>query len=211
MLIAGISFSDNPRWSKKGIIDNIISIEGGSVDDPKDLGGKTGKGGLTMALAEEYKHLWAKHGFDGDYRNMPYSFVFEVYDLHFWRKMWLDDIWSICPLIADCMMNWGINSGTTRPVKTLQRHVTMSNKMGDLYPDIVADGYFGPKSLRGLKSYFYFYEKKQGLRKIVLTLLAAQWDFYGDITEAREDNERFYDGWQNRVLHILDDVHKFEK
>lgn len=211
MLIKSEKFKQDPRWSKKGIIDNIIKIEGGSVSDPADLGGLTARGGLTMTLAKEYKHLWSKHGFSGDYREAPYSLVFEIYELHFWNKMWLDDIWKISPIICDCMMNWAINSGSTRPVKTLQRHVTLSNKKGTLYPDIIADGFFGPKSLEGLNNYFRVFEGKQPLRKTVITLIAAQWDFYGDITEAREENERFYSGWGNRVLHILDDIKKFEQ
>lgn len=211
MLIASINFKDSPRWSKKGIIDNIIKLEGGSVADPADLGGLTARGGLTMSLAKEYKHLWPKHGFNGDYREAPYSLVYEIYELHFWKKMYLDDIWEISPLICDCMMNWGINSGTTRPVKTLQRHITLSNNGGKLYPDIVADGFFGPKSLKGLHDYLRTFEGKRPLYKLVMSLIAGQWDFYGDITEAREANQRFFVGWQNRVLHILDDITTFEK
>lgn len=204
----GFTMTNVERWTKKGIIDNVIFNLEAFIpsNDKDDLGGKTGAGGITLKLLERYKHLWAKHGFDGDYLNVPYSLTYEIYVIEFWNKMYLDDISKVSPQVADLMMNWAINSGNSRPVTALQRLITLSNNKGTRYPDIKPDGVMGKNSITGLNNYLTALKGRQPIRRIMMTLVAEQWTFYSSISESREDNEKFLLGWQNRLFHALDDI-----
>lgn len=202
-------FKNDPRWSKQGILDTIYAIEGGAQNDPDDRGnadgGATGAGGLTMKLAERYKYLWPKYGFDGDYLKVPMGLVYEIYDLEFWQKLYLDDVWGCCPLIADTMMQWAVNSGNVRPAYALQRFLNLSNNMGKLYPDIVADGWMGPKSCSTLRMFLKI-RGTTGIKQACLALYSEQYVLYANLAERTESQEKWFAGWNNRLLHTIDDA-----
>lgn len=200
-------FKNDPRWSKEGILLAIWEAEGGkkSSNHKNDVGGATGAGGLTMKLAERYRYLWSKYGFNGDYKKVPMGLVLEIYDLEFWQKLYLDDIWNCCPIIADTMMQWAVNSGNKYPGKALQRFLNLSNNMQKLYPDILVDGWLGPKTVGTLNT-FLSIRKVAGIKQVALALYSEQYCHYANFADKREEQETFFAGWNNRIIHTIDDA-----
>ena len=58
--------------SKKDIINHVIEIEGGYVDDPSDSGGETNYG-ITKAVARRY-------GYAGHMRDLPREVAYQIYE-----------------------------------------------------------------------------------------------------------------------------------
>ena len=65
----------------------IDKIEGVAYTDiATDKGGKT-KFGVIEATYNSYKHLWAKHNYNGIVKDAPRSLAEEIYLIGFWNKI----------------------------------------------------------------------------------------------------------------------------
>jgi len=195
------------EYNKKVAIDHIIQVEGDYVDNNNDRGGKT-RYGITEATAKEYKQLWSKHNFNGDMKTLPYALAFEIYDIGWWTKLYLDDIVKVHPLIADRLLDMGINGGRSSGVTMLQRILNVFNKQGTLYPDLVVDGGMGPTTVKALKTAVAARGDAAALN-IVLNMLYLQGAFYITLAERDVKQETFSYGWANRVKDANLNVCKF--
>lgn len=176
---------------KNKIIDNIIKIEGGYVNDPSDSGGET-KYGITKAVA-------IANGYNGEMKLLPYSFAFEIYSKRYWDSMNLDEVEKLAPKIAEELCDTGVNMGVKRAAIFLQRCLNVLNNTGSAYSDIVVDGDIGKKSLSALKS-FLDLRRNDGEKILLAMLNCLQGEFYISLAEKREKDERFVFGWfKNRI------------
>lgn len=176
---------------KNEIINKIIEVEGGYVNDSDDSGGETNFG-VTVEVARRY-------GYTGSMIAMPRAVAFSVYSDMYWNKLRLDDIERMSPMIAEELADTGINMGTGRAGQFLQRSLNTLNNRGQYYNDISVDGAVGNGTLGALQAYL----NKRGTRgeKVLYKMLnALQGAFYVELSERREKDEKFIFGWfENRV------------
>lgn len=176
---------------KKKVIDHILQIEGGYVNDPSDSGGETNFG-ITVAVARG-------SGFTGDMRTLTRGKAFDIYVSRYWDALRLDDIEALSPLIAGELADTGVNMGVGRAARFLQRSLNVLNNRSYSYRDLVVDGMIGDASIRALKSYFMI-RGAEGEKVLFDMLNALQGAYYVTLAERREKDEKFVYGWfSNRV------------
>lgn len=174
------------------LIDEIIEIEGGYVDDPNDSGGKT-KAGITETVARAY-------GFQGKMQDLPDSLIRQIYREKYWNPLQLDQIERICPAIVREMLDTGINQGIGRAGEYLQLSLNALNREAKDYSDVKIDGDIGPATLDALQA---FVTKRDGQGQVVLlrALNCLQGAFYVNLSQNRQKDENFVFGWLlNRVV-----------
>lgn len=173
---------------KTKIIDNILAAEGGYVNDLSDSGGETNFG-ITVAKAREF-------GYSGSMRDLTRANAFDIYSQEYWDKVKADDLLSLSPAVCEEVVDTGVNMGTGRAGKFLQRCLNVLNKRGSLYRDITVDGGIGPATLSALRAYLDTRDEQT----LVKALNCMQGAYYITLAERREKDERFVYGWlKNRV------------
>lgn len=178
------------RFSREGIIRAKVAIEAGYVNNPNDLGGPT-KYGVTQATAREY-------GYKGDMRDFTQEMALDVYVKMWWNKLYLDDVITLNPLLADRMFDYSINAGRANCVESLQRLLNVLNNQETHYPDITVDKGMGPKTLTAMRS-FQAKRGAEGMNYLMMALTGMQTYHYVDISEKRKANETFTYGWLGRI------------
>jgi len=176
---------------KEKIINAIIEVEGGYVDDSSDSGGETNYG-ITVNVARKY-------GYIEPMRDLSKTLAFEIYANRYWDSMSLDHVSRLSHIIAEELADTGVNMGVGRASTFLQVALNAFNNQGLHYADIVEDGDIGPGTLAALKS---FMDKRGAKGEGVLhqALNAQQGAFYLDLTRRRQKDERFVYGWfLNRI------------
>ena len=169
------------------IIDKIIEVEGGYVNDPKDSGGETNFG-ITKKVAREY-------GYKGEMIDLPRSVAFKIYKKLYWDSMRLDEVQRIAgEHVAKELADTGVNMGVGRAGKYLQRSLNVLNNSEKSYKDLKVDGIVGNKTLSALK---VFMERRgrDGALVLYTMLNSLQGAFYITLAERREKDEKFIYGW----------------
>lgn len=173
------------------VIDRVIGVEGGYVNDPSDSGGET-NWGITKEVA-------LVNGYTGEMRDMPRDVAEGIYRKRYWHALNLDVVAERSPVVADKMFDIAVNLGTRRSGMFLQRWLNVNNNRGQYWPDLVVDGDVGNKTLGALKSY-YTKRGDAATINLVKALNCLQGSFYVELAERREKDERFVWGWfNNRV------------
>lgn len=181
---------------KKEIIYHICGVEAGYVKHKDDLGKGT-KHGITEETSLEWKSLWPKYGWDGDMRTLPEELAMEIYDKGWWQRMWLDKVYPLSPALAERLMDFGVNAGRGNAIQSLQRVLNVMNKKATLWPDLKADGGMGDNTFNTLKTCLQLSD--ENLSNVEFTMFGMQTYHYVNISEKREANESFTNGWFNRV------------
>lgn len=178
--------------NKKNIIDNVMGIEGGYVNNPNDSGGAT-KYGITEAMARQ-------NGYDGNMQELDYNTAFDIYVKVFWNEMYLDKISSISIQIAAELFDSAVNLGARKPSLYFQRCLNVLNNCSSYYPDIKIDGNIGSITF---DSFIAYYNKRgeEGMNVLKCMLNSLQGEFYITLAESRAKDEEFIYGWfKNRVM-----------
>ena len=176
---------------KTEIINSIIKIEGGYVNDPSDSGGATNFG-ITEKVARQ-------NGYTGDMRDLPIEFAFNVYVEQFWNRLQLPTIQDLSEMLAEEIADTGVNMGINRAAIFLQRSLNVLNNQEKYYPDLVVDGQLGQKTIRALSEYLA-HRETEGEIVLVKMLNSLQGAFYVELSERRVKDEKFIYGWfVNRV------------
>ena len=91
--------------------------------------------------------------------------------------------------------------GPSVPVKWFQRWLSVFNTQGILYPDLIADGVIGPRTISALKSYL---ARRGDEGEIVLlrALNCSQGQRYLELAEQRPPNESFVYGWMRERVSL---------
>jgi len=173
---------------KNEIINDIIRVEGGYVNDPSDSGGATNFG-ITEVVARSY-------GYTGDMRDLPRETAYDIYVAKYWDAIRADDIVELSEAVAAEVVDTSVNMGPHRAGKFLQRSLNVLNNRGSSYPDLVVDGNIGPASVSALTMYLNARDEST----LVRMLNCLQGAYYVELAERREKDERFIYGWfNNRV------------
>ena len=110
----------------------LLDHEGGYVNLAVDPGGETNHG-VTRAVYEQYV---GRQVMDGEMEGLTHDDVYPIYKENYWDRLRADDL----PSGVDfCTFDWGVNSGTSRAAKALQRIVGVEQ-----------DGGIGPMTLQAV-------------------------------------------------------------
>lgn len=176
--------------TKDEIFNTILEKEGGYVNNPNDKGGPT-NWGITQAVANA-------HGYTGDMRNLTRAQALDIYEADYWYGPRFDQVAALSPDIAAELCDTGVNMGPAVAAKFLQRSLNVMNNEQKLYPDLVADGQIGPRTISTLKQYLTSRGSKaeEVMLKALNSLQGAR---YIELSELRQANEAFTFGWFERV------------
>jgi len=110
-------------------LEMLLHHEGGFVDHPKDPGGMTNLG----VTRKVYEKWMGRKVTEQEMRDLTSDDVAPIYKKNYWDKVRGDDLPSGVDWVA---FDWGVNSGTGRPAKAIQRCIGATQ-----------DGAIGPKTL----------------------------------------------------------------
>ena len=147
----------------------ILHHEGGYVNHPKDPGGETNLG-VTKRVYEE-------HGGTKDMKDLTFEDVAPIYKKSYWDRVKGDDLH---PALALCIFDFGVNAGTGRAAKFIQKIVGTA-----------VDGGIGPNSLKKIDAYV----EKHGIEDVVKTYQSDRQKYY----EKLKHFKTFGRGWTRRV------------
>ena len=170
---------------KDAIIFEVMQIEGGFVNDPRDSGGAT-RYGITEAVARV-------NGYTGRMQELPYKTAYDIYAKDYWNPLRLDDMLIYGFELCHELFDTGVNCGTGKSGAFLQRAL---NGFG---ASLAVDGAIGRRTLSALSDY-YKRRGDDGIKQLVKLLNCLQGTFYLELTERREKDKAFLFGWiKNRV------------
>lgn len=171
---------------KNKIINEIIEIEGGYVNDSDDSGGETNFG-ITKKVALE-------NNYTGEMKLMPVKVAFKIYEDKYWEPLHLSTIEKMSVHIAEELADTGVNMGIARAGKFLQRSLNVLNNRGKIYPDLIPDGKIGNQSIHALGEYLA-HRGLEGESVLYKMLNSLQGSFYVVLSERREKDEKYIYGW----------------
>lgn len=123
------------RYLLNAILKLSTNNEGGYVNDPKDPGGPTNHG-ITIGTLRAYRGQATIQ----DVKSLTLAQANEIYVANYWKPIWGDQL----PAGLDyAMFDFGINSGVSRAVKTLQ----------GIVGNVAIDGVMGPKTIAAVLAY----------------------------------------------------------
>lgn len=177
--------------------------EGGYVNDSDDVGGETYKG-----VARRYNPTWAGWKVIDKLKNQagfPRSayidsalddMVKDFYKALYWDVNLLD--YCASQLVANEMFDTGVNMGTGRAGKFLQKALNLLNKNGKLYRDVVEDGRLGKNTLKALEGCLSY----RGDEYLFKLLNILQGNHYINYMTKSPTQEKYAYGWLKRVNFI---------
>ena len=153
-------------------LEMILHHEGGYVNHPEDPGGATNLG-VTKRVYEE----WVGRTVTLDkMEQLQVSDVAPIYKKNYWDRVKGDKLPEGLDL---CVFDFGVNAGTGRAAKYLQKMIGTT-----------ADGGIGPNTLKALKAYV----KENGLVETIKKYQSNRQDYY----ESLSTFDTFGRGWTNR-------------
>lgn len=169
----------------------LLEREGKYSNHPEDRGGETAWG-VTVAVARAF-------GYAGPMTDMPRTVAYRIYAERYWFQPKLNEVALQSALIAEEMLDTGVNMGQAVAVRFLQRALNVLNRNERLYPDITVDGAIGKMTLSSLRAYLS--ERGVSGETVLLRMLNAQQSVrYMELAENNRSQEEFQYGWQlNRV------------
>ena len=187
--------------SFKAALERTLAHEGGYLHDPDDAGGETFRG-----VSRRYNPNWIGWRQIDRHKKRPKGFpasldedndlrvaVVGFYREHYWDQFLGDHIPD--QGVANELFDTGVNMGVTRAVEFLQKALNVLNRNGSLYPDLVDDGIFGPKTLRALESYLD--HDPPGVLLKAMNILQGM--HYLDYMNQSPIQEKYARGWLKRV------------
>lgn len=173
------------------IINEIIELEGGYIDDPDDSGGATNYG-ITESVARANDYM-------GPMENLPRDLAFTIYFHKYLEPIRFNDLCEISEDIAEELADTAVNQGVHRASLFFQRCLNAFNNRQQYYKDISVDGHIGTKTIHAFKAYM---DKRGVFGELVFfrALNALQGAFYIELVERREKDEKWIYGWfRNRI------------
>ena len=157
----------------------VLKHEGGYSNHASDPGGRTNLG-VTQRVYED----WVGHSVNEKImRGLTVQHVTKLYKVKYWDVVRGDDLPQGLDL---CVFDFGVNAGTNRAARYLQRMV------GVLSPE--QDGVIGPKTLSLLDQYI----RSKGREHAVMEYQDMRRDYY----KLLKTFPTFGKGWLNRVRDV---------
>lgn len=174
------------------LLEELITREGGYVNNPADRGGAT-TFGITEAVARA-------NGFTGSMRQLPRDTAKSIYRRIYWERPHFDAVANRAPRVAEKLFDTGVNMGPSVGGMFLQRALTALNRMGSDYPDLVPDGQIGNATLTALDAFLSKRGPNDGQTVLLHALDALQGEKYIRLAEVNPKQETFLYGWlANRI------------
>lgn len=178
----------------------VLKHEGGFSHYPMDKGGPTNLG-VTLATLRNFYADYDYGDLDGDgdidINDIRLLDTMEkaapVYKKYFWDRMKLDAFPSGIDFL---MFDFGVNSGPQNAFKLLQRALNQANSVA-----LVVDGIIGKKTREEVK--------RADIWALIKALLNERDVFYRKIIARDHSQEKFLNGWLNRVAKLAVDVRTF--
>ena len=165
--------------------------EGGYINHPSDRGGETNHG-ITIATARE-------EGYTGRMVDMTAAQAKAIRRGRYYVRPGIHLLATVSEAIATEVYDSAILHGPGVPSRWLQRCLNAMNRRGRDYADIKVDGAIGASTAQALAAYL----KRNGAKgtpRLLKAMNSLQGEFVISITENREANEDFLNGWlDNRV------------
>lgn len=162
------------NWS--AAFEHMIKSEGGYVNDPHDRGGETNLGVTKKAWSAFLKREIQ----DGEMAALTKEQVEPFYKLEYWDKVKADQL----PDGVDYLVfDFAVNAGPGRAAKFLQKAVGAN-----------PDGAIGPATLAAVAA-------KNPL-EVIERFSTVKSEFYHGIVEGDATQQRFLQGWLNRVASV---------
>jgi lysozyme family protein len=98
----------------------LIQREGGYTNNPDDKGGETNFG-ITAAVARAF-------GYTGPMGSMTQQVARDIYAQRYWHQPRFDDVDMVSELVAEELLDTGVNMGTATAGKFLQRALNVLNQ-----------------------------------------------------------------------------------
>ena len=175
-------------------LNELIRREGGYVNNPADRGGAT-KYGITEAVARQ-------NGYKGHMKDLPESLARDIYRKQYWTVPRFNQVNALSPLVAEELLDTGVNCGVGFTKPTLQRALNLLNNQGKGgWPDLAVDGIYGPATINALKIYLSK-RGKEGERVLLRILNILQGERYISICERNPSQEQFFFGWISKRVEI---------
>ncbi|QZA82794.1 hypothetical protein K4H25_15335 [Deefgea piscis] len=173
------------------MLDKLLGLEGGYVNNPGDSGGET-HWGITVAVARE-------EGYTGRMIDMTHDQAKLIYLRRYWIKPKFADVSARSTVLAEELFDTGVNCGTATAAMMLQRALNVMNNQASIYADLKVDGAIGSATLAALDKYLAK-RGKEGEAVLFNALNCLQGERYIDLAERRQKDEAFVYGWiKNRV------------
>lgn len=177
------------------MIDGILDREGGYVNHPSDPGGAT-NWGITQRVARA-------NGYGGHMRDLPREEARRIYKREYVEKAGFLEVAEIDPLLAEELIDTGVNAGPTRARLWLQKSLNILNRRGVDYPDIAEDGIIGAGTLSALRAL----RRRRGdtkARSLLLKCLNGyQFKHYEALAAGGTKFEDFMVGWVDSRIGAL--------
>lgn len=150
-------------------LEKVLKWEGGRVDDPNDLGGRTAYG-ITQRTYNQY--------YEGDVWDITPIQIRTIYRAGYWNKISGDSIEN--QSIAEFLFDWAVNCGPSTAIKKVQALLRVDT-----------DGIMGKKTLQALNA-------KNG-RVLFNELLDTRIAYYKLLVQKRPSQQKYLKGWLNRT------------
>jgi lysozyme family protein len=170
---------------------DLILVEGGYANDPRDRGGET-RYGITAAVARA-------HGYAGPMSTLPLDEARRIYRAAYWDAPGLEAVAAAAPSVALELFDTAVNMGVRVAGRFLQTALNALNRGGQDYPDLDVDGRVGPTTVAALAAYLRA-RGAAGRTVLLRALNGQQAARYLAIAAADPAQEAFVYGWLlNRV------------
>ena len=171
-----VSVSENPMDKFDRAMEFTLRWEGGLVDHASD------PGGLTNFGIAQRSHP------DVDIRNLTEEKAKDIYRESYWNKVHGD---SLAPAVALAVMDYAVNSGTSRSSKTLQKVVGAGQ-----------DGAIGPATLAKVAAAV----EKDGEHAVAQAVVMERVAFLCNLVKRKPEMLVFLHGWMKRTHQCMAEV-----
>jgi len=169
------------------MIDGILKREGGFIDHPSDPGGATNYG-ITERVARA-------NGYRGPMRDLPIATARDIYLREYVEKPGFLPIAEIDPIVAEEVIDSGVNAGQKRAALWFQQSLNVLNRRQKDYADIAEDGDIGPATIAAYRALI----RKRGMqtagRLMLRCLNGLQFAHYFNLAKGGTKFEDFMIGW----------------
>ena len=118
----------------------------------------------------------------------------------FFKKSGAAAILSTHPHLSRLLFNLAVHAGVQAAVRDLQTILNLHNNCGKRWKDLLVDGWFGPTTDGIFETYIAFRRNHRGRDIIMADFIIRMGSRYQDICLRRERSEKYYYGWQQRIL-----------
>jgi lysozyme family protein len=169
------------------MIDGILDREGGYVNHPSDPGGAT-NWGITQRVAKA-------NGYHGHMRDLPKATARDIYRREYIEKPGFLGICEIDPVVAEEVIDSGVNAGQGRAAKWYQTALNLFNRRGKDYADILVDGDIGRGTLAAHRALIAKRGAKDARDMMIDALDGLQFGHYASLSSDNSKFEDFMPGW----------------